>query len=633
VKQFLESAMTTQRRLLTAFACAVALFSSQNVAWAARSIGLPQAQPDAMFVGDTATVVTVTASVASDATLLSTSVNLIQLNADGSAAGVVGRLYDDGTHGDAVAGDGIFSGQFVFTPTAVATEYFAATASYRGTLLRVRSPTFTVMFFQRPTDDELQSNIDVQNQGAQYFQAAQTQSSIVEARNATVAFLLLQPGVSGSGIAPDGETIWINYSTGIQGLISGSAPGTLGGSAGVRKIKPLVHSEARPLHTQFAAQMSNSVETTSSTVFPSMNNAIVLAPFFDSLSLGGSDPSDDVAADLAKVLGSGAIATGGAIKNGVVTVNLMKTLNQYGVITIYTHGNSDADGQVTIATRESDSVLNRNLHLADLLAHRIRSFSPPDGGPAVLGVNSAFVRYYSSGSFQQLPKSIVFVSACKSLGTDSVPNSSMSDAFTQHGALAYFGYRNNVWADSAASIARALYNALADPTLAADQRTTGVALTGMAGAAVDPRPQPDGTHGTLLLNGSHDVAIPMLPLLTLNPYGAQTLASAPGPYLVQVVDSQLNPKAAPADIAATIHRQVVSACRGTIFQSDITATVANGQFSATYASAGAVAGRDPFCNTLPITTTFRLTVATLLPNTRLDLSTVPAAQLSLSVTR
>jgi hypothetical protein len=126
----------------------------------------------------------------------------------------------------------------------------------------------------------------------------------------------------------------------------------------------------------------------------------------------------------------------------------------------------------------------------------------------------------------------------------------------------------------------------------------------------------------------------MLPAVAVNPFGNQTLATAPGPYLVRIVDAALNVEAAEADVTVTIHREVVSACRGTIFSSNLISVIPTGQMSASYASAGNVAGRDPFCNTLPITTTFTIMGATMAPdNVPLDLSIAPAIQRSLSVVR
>jgi|SRR5271157_3423596 len=123
--------------LAIAFAIVVFVCAPQQ-GWA-RSLDLPQASPARIFPNQ-ATTVTVTVHVSADPQLIPSSVNLIQVTAQGQPLGVLGSLYDNGTHGDLQSGDGIFTGQFTFN--SAATIYLQATAAYRGT--RVKSRTFSV---------------------------------------------------------------------------------------------------------------------------------------------------------------------------------------------------------------------------------------------------------------------------------------------------------------------------------------------------------------------------------------------------------------------------------------------------------------------------------------------------------
>ena len=116
------------------------------------------------------------------------------------------------------------------------------------------------------------------------------------------------------------------------------------------------------------------------------------------------------------------------------------------------------------------------------------------------------------------------------------------------------------------------------------------------------------------------------PAVRLNPFGNQTGA---GPYNVEVVDSNLALTPAPGNITVTLLREVISQCSGLLFSSDRTVLVPQGQSSTSY---NFNAGRDPLCNTLPITTRYTVTQA-VLGAAVLDLSGVPAQQLVLSVTR
>lgn len=116
------------------------------------------------------------------------------------------------------------------------------------------------------------------------------------------------------------------------------------------------------------------------------------------------------------------------------------------------------------------------------------------------------------------------------------------------------------------------------------------------------------------------------PAVLLNPFGAQTSA---GPYNINVVNQDLSPTTAPQDITVTLLRDVISQCSGLLFSSDRTVVVSQGQPSATY---NFNAGRDPACPSLPITTQYTITMATMTGQT-LNLSVVPQQQLTLSITR
>lgn len=117
----------------------------------------------------------------------------------------------------------------------------------------------------------------------------------------------------------------------------------------------------------------------------------------------------------------------------------------------------------------------------------------------------------------------------------------------------------------------------------------------------------------------------------LNPFGLQNISN--GPFQVEVVglvNGQLNPTSAPADITVTLRRDVISQCSGLLFSSNRTVTVSQGQ---TIGGSLDAAGRDPACFTLPITTRWTVLQAVGAPNIALDMSIVPAAQLTVSIIR
>ncbi len=99
------------------------------------------AQP-ATVQQSTPTTVTFSFFVPPNPNLLLASPNLQRLN--GSTWSVVGSVYDDGTHGDKVAGDGIYTAQVVLNEATVGPITFRASAAYKGKLLRVFSNTLVV---------------------------------------------------------------------------------------------------------------------------------------------------------------------------------------------------------------------------------------------------------------------------------------------------------------------------------------------------------------------------------------------------------------------------------------------------------------------------------------------------------
>ena len=88
-------------------------------------------------------MVTIQATVSPDPALVPNTVAIVTLSPAGQSLTAPGLLYDDGTHGDTVAGDNIYTGQFAFTPKTLGTHSLVVTAAYRGTVQRGRSPVFS----------------------------------------------------------------------------------------------------------------------------------------------------------------------------------------------------------------------------------------------------------------------------------------------------------------------------------------------------------------------------------------------------------------------------------------------------------------------------------------------------------
>jgi Carboxypeptidase regulatory-like domain len=127
----------------TIAACAVAVFSIFVISVAtAPTIGPVTIDPPQVRAG-VATTLRVTASI-DDPALIAASPNLQRIDPSGAVT-IVGALRDDGTNGDSVAGDRVFTLSFVVNATEAGELRYRVSAAFTGKLRRVFSPALTVV--------------------------------------------------------------------------------------------------------------------------------------------------------------------------------------------------------------------------------------------------------------------------------------------------------------------------------------------------------------------------------------------------------------------------------------------------------------------------------------------------------
>lgn len=121
-----------------------------SLALAAPTIGTVSVRPSVVSI-NTSTTVTFSASIP-DPALVKDSVQLLRITGFGRPPAVIGRMYDDGTHGDASAGDGVFTLDVVMSEPVAAEAGFAVTARFAGTSARVLSGQAIVSIWPVVTD-------------------------------------------------------------------------------------------------------------------------------------------------------------------------------------------------------------------------------------------------------------------------------------------------------------------------------------------------------------------------------------------------------------------------------------------------------------------------------------------------
>ena len=190
---------------------------------------------------------------------------------------------------------------------------------------------------------------------------------------------------------------------------------------------------------------------------PSAPTALVASPLF-------SDPKIGPAASLEctfvhdELAGTSCFRPDAILTNSSVTVNALKSLSNYAVISIFTHGAVDLFSNVVLMTGDP---LPKTLpfvpgYLEDWASGRIETYGHN------WAIKPAFIRHYAG----RYPNSLVLISACQSMD-----NTSMSSAFLENGAAAYFGWLHEVCDGSAARFKGVLLQRLID-----DHMSTGAAF-------------------------------------------------------------------------------------------------------------------------------------------------------------
>jgi hypothetical protein len=113
------------------------------------AVGTPRATPSLITV-NTPTTVTVTVQISP--TPIANSVNLLRLGATGTQPTILGVMHDDGSNGDVVANDGIYTLQIPFNETLVGQIQLQASIAFAGSLKRVLSTPAILAVWSSVTD-------------------------------------------------------------------------------------------------------------------------------------------------------------------------------------------------------------------------------------------------------------------------------------------------------------------------------------------------------------------------------------------------------------------------------------------------------------------------------------------------
>ena len=389
-----------------------------------RVIEFISANPDTVFVGEPATV-TVTVQIGADPELLMDQIYLLRVDSTGNVLENYGLMYDDGTHGDSLIGDGTFTTQIQLDESGEGQVLLMVKANYSALPTIGHSEIAIIDVLKHITDEDYLKAVNMPNDVEQQYDELVAQYGEEEARNKTVEWLKQQPDIATAGISENGYGIWWVFESGILGGLM-LTPGNQKGSIGSKK-------------------------------------AINLSPYYDYFS-----PQDDYDGAFKELKNSECPKfISSFYLNDLASVEKFKDLSNYGVIVISSHGDNWYNGilswwhdhfgedidffenwlsQVIIYTGTEASIANKDKYEADLRKHRLVI-----GNGAHFCITPSFIVHYN-GSF---PKSLVYISSCRSLY-----NSTMADAFLSKGAKVYFGYTDYVQVPYAFNCGKSLFKHL-----------------------------------------------------------------------------------------------------------------------------------------------------------------------------
>ena len=404
-------------------------------------VEFPVAEPDAFFVGS-GQLVRFTAQVVPDFALLFENIHLFKID---TASGTdLGRMYDDGTHGDLLAGDSTFTTE-VFIPGDVpASHTYQVSVPYSDTNCPILSQPIAVNVLENPDPEEVNAALTTMQAVSDQIDGLVQSVGLDDVRIQLLQMLQADPDVEQAGISEDDQSIWIVFVGSLKGTLLLSPDGTWG--------------------------------------YPSTNTAIVFSPFS---SLGESE-----LVHVHSRLDQDTCMVPQPIKRDAqVTVNFLKSLPSYGVISIATHGGINGDGDVAFLSGEQASTFLGipTSHLIDWMLGRIAI-----GNDNAWVINPSFITHYARN--KKYPDSIIFLSMCHSLD-----NTTLSDAFISNGAGTIFGWQHSVSITFSRETKENLLIEMIDNGLDTANAYSAV-------PHVDPYTTP---HANLLMEGRGDLKLPV----------------------------------------------------------------------------------------------------------------------------
>ena len=409
--------------------------------------GPPELDPPGALAG-TSTSLRVRVALTPKSQFKPGSVRLVRVAADGSDQPLI-QLYDDGdvTHGDEVQGDGAFGGLLtVAEATPVLLQVRALADAPEGQSEPSAPAQLPVV---APLTDAQIDAVTSRHASAQkaFEDGLAAGKNRQDAIAAAESELQKDPDVLATGHAQGTTGLVVVWRHGLLGTLPFAEPGTRGGGDGQRKGGLTGVTEVGNHAALLLAPFQDDFKATDDTA--------VLAPLLQKSTC----PKTDVT---------------GPQANAAVTFELLRTIGQYGIVVMSTHGDSFEESRLqTLKIDGQDQVRAEMLGLGTNKPNAIdvlflrggvdkATLQKPDiqlalrmgaltMSPFDLGVTSRFFRRWTAG----MNNTLVYLGACRGLRSGAI-----GSALLSRGAAAVIGYDGYITTGFSSTQATALFDCL-----------------------------------------------------------------------------------------------------------------------------------------------------------------------------
>jgi hypothetical protein len=367
------------------------------------------------------------------------AVKLYQTDAQGNMQNFVAELLDNGDvqNGDDINEDGVYSGRIdLMSPAKAIGNYY-----FRAFLDDSTNRGSTVVWFRvikKVSWEEHESAQDVindaLNSAVPSFTGALSQEQFDTYRNNILLELNGRLEVAEATYAEGDTGIFVKFVSGASFFLTYTPEEGFLGGGGARSQIATKNFMTPELNIP-AKMVSNSNIRLNQVVDSSLNSNLLLGLFPFHTESGNYSLRDGVFNELKQsTTPKFKIPSNGEKVDDAVLVSDFKTLSQFGVVMIDTHGGV-IDGQGYLAAQKLTPSLYSE-YQKDLEAKWLVEGTCGNKNDRYLSVGPQFIKKYN---VKGLSNGIVYLGACKSLKNDS-----LADAFLSIGFAAVLGFNNTV---------------------------------------------------------------------------------------------------------------------------------------------------------------------------------------------